>query len=65
MVESHPQNPEFRNNPENFYPWIKCSAQGLLSMWTYMSEFIVMSQTVTWVTLVFIGIKLEIHHPPL
>ena len=20
-MESQPQNPEFRNNPENFYPW--------------------------------------------
>ena len=21
-MESQPQNPEFRNNPENFHPWI-------------------------------------------
>ena len=21
-MESHPQNPELRNNPENFHPWI-------------------------------------------
>ena len=21
-MESHPQNPEFRNNPENFHPWV-------------------------------------------
>ena len=20
-MESQPQNPEFRNNPENFHPW--------------------------------------------
>ena len=23
-MESQPQNPEFRNNPENFYPWKFC-----------------------------------------
>ena len=22
-MESQPQNPEFRTNPENFHPWIK------------------------------------------
>ena len=22
-MESQPQNPEFRNNPENFHPWLK------------------------------------------
>ena len=22
-MESQPQNPEFRNNPENFHPWAK------------------------------------------
>ena len=22
-MESQPQSPEFRNNPENFHPWIK------------------------------------------
>ena len=22
-MESQPQNPEFRNNPENFHPWVK------------------------------------------
>ena len=21
-MESQPQNPEFRNNPENFHPWL-------------------------------------------
>ena len=21
-MESRPQNPEFRNNPENFHPWV-------------------------------------------
>ena len=21
-MESQPQNPEFRNNPENFHPWV-------------------------------------------
>ena len=21
-MESQPQNPEFRNNPENFHPWM-------------------------------------------
>ena len=26
-MESHPQNPEFRNNPENFHPWILSSNQ--------------------------------------
>ena len=24
-MESHPQNPEFRNNPENFRPWLCCT----------------------------------------
>ena len=24
-MESQPQNPEFRNNPENFHPWIACN----------------------------------------
>ena len=23
-MESQPQNPEFRNNPENFHPCIRC-----------------------------------------
>ena len=23
-MESQPQNPEFRNKPENFHPWICC-----------------------------------------
>ena len=22
-MESQPQNPEFRNDPENFHPWVK------------------------------------------
>ena len=26
-MESQPQNPEFRNNPENFRPWV-CLAEG-------------------------------------
>ena len=23
-MESQPQNPKFRNNPENFHPWAHC-----------------------------------------
>ena len=28
-MESQPQNPEFRNNPENFHPCISSKARGL------------------------------------
>ena len=27
-MECQPQNPEFRNNPENFLPWAQHSASG-------------------------------------
>ena len=27
-MESQPQNPEFRNNPENFHPCSHCDADG-------------------------------------
>ena len=27
-MESQPQNPEFRNDPENFHPW-RCVIKGL------------------------------------
>ena len=32
-MESHPQNPEFRDNPENFHPWdlqMNCYLDGIL-----------------------------------
>ena len=29
-MESQPQNPEFRNNPENFYPCSHCDAAVIL-----------------------------------
>ena len=28
-MESQPQNPEFRNNPENFHPCVSSKARGL------------------------------------
>ena len=30
-MESQPQNPEFRNNPENFHPCVMCCMIGQLS----------------------------------
>ena len=42
-MESQPQNPEFRNNPENFHPCLKCMfmlfnillySQINISLWT-------------------------------
>ena len=31
-MESQPQNPEFRNNPENFHPWFNPWDNGIYSM---------------------------------
>ena len=31
-MESQPQNPEFRNNPENFHPCIKRETKVLISV---------------------------------
>ena len=28
-MESQPQNPEFRNNPENFHPCVSVRSEGL------------------------------------
>ena len=35
-MESQPQNPEFRNNPENFHPWVKILFN-ILSLFRKMS----------------------------
>ena len=44
-MESHPQNPEFRNNPENFHPWYHLfmflgSFCTLQTIWTQGSSLI-------------------------
>ena len=31
-MESQPQNPEFRNNPENFHPWYNIEIPHLSGM---------------------------------
>ena len=32
-MESQPQNPEFRNNPENFHPYILSNTEHLLNIY--------------------------------
>ena len=36
-MESQPQNPEFRINPENFHPWFNTKLMNLL---IYLSRYI-------------------------
>ena len=31
-MESQPQNSEFRNNPENFHPWLSCFTSQSIAM---------------------------------
>ena len=35
-MESQPQNPEFKNNPENFHPW--CSNVSEVNIVSYLSS---------------------------
>ena len=37
-MESQPQNPEFRNNPENFYPCFQCSSVLLVFTLTFNAK---------------------------
>ena len=43
-MESQPQNPEFRNNPENFHPWRPGSSDKnqILVNW-FISSFLFMA----------------------
>ena len=47
-MESQPQNPEFRINPENFHPWTCSGIQltGIVQLFSYLSmeRYIVGSQ---------------------
>ena len=38
-MESQPQNPEFRNNPENFRPCIHCMCNELKSSYTINFQY--------------------------
>ena len=38
-MESHPQNPEFRNNPENFHPCYSKFMSSIFPVWQIMSQF--------------------------
>ena len=39
-MESQPQNPEFRNSPENFHPWISCVEAHCMEKLSLLPAFI-------------------------
>ena len=52
-MESRPQNPEFRNNPENFHPWSKRYNQSVGNLQTITTNFVKNN--------VYIGLTPSIH----
>ena len=39
-MESQPQNPEFRNNPENFHPWKYSISDSMVNVQKYQTLFL-------------------------